>query len=200
MIEDTRSAGLPPGSSTRAAASAARTLSQRCTLIELLLLDVDGVLTDGSIIYGDSGVEVKAFHVRDGSGIKIWQHVGKRVAILSGRSSRVVDLRAAELDVAPVVQGARDKLPAYRQILAETGVRPDQVCFVGDDLPDLPVLHHCGLAVAVADACPEVRQDAHYVTRAAGGRGAVRETIELILRCQGAWQDLVERWRAERLA
>jgi 3-deoxy-D-manno-octulosonate 8-phosphate phosphatase (KDO 8-P phosphatase) len=199
MTEDAGSAVPPDSPPASSSARPVRTLSERCTLIELLLLDVDGVLTDGRIIYDEDGVEIKAFHVRDGSGIKLWQHVGKQVAILSGRGSRVVDLRAAELDVTTVIQGARDKLPAYRDILAQTGARPDQVCFVGDDLPDVPVLRHCGLAVAVADACPEVQQEAHYVTRVAGGRGAVRETIELILRCQGSWQDLVERFRTEEL-
>ena len=155
-------------------------------------MDVDGVLTGGGIIYGDNGVELKVFHVRDGSGLKFWHQAGKRSAILSGRTSRAVDVRAAELGVGWVVQGAADKGSAYRQVLAATGLRPDQVCGVGDDLPDLPVLRNCGLAVAVADACPEVRQEAHFVTRAAGGAGAVRETIELILRCQGRWQAVVD--------
>jgi 3-deoxy-D-manno-octulosonate 8-phosphate phosphatase (KDO 8-P phosphatase) len=174
-------------------------LADRCAAIALLIVDVDGVLTDGGIIYGDDGVELKQFHVRDGSGLKLWQRAGKRAALISGRQSRVVEVRAAELGIAPVVQGAADKLPAYRQILADSGLRPEQVCFVGDDVPDLPVLRNCGLAVAVADACPEVRADAHYVTRAPGGRGAVRETVELILRGQGLWQDIVERYRNEKL-
>jgi 3-deoxy-D-manno-octulosonate 8-phosphate phosphatase (KDO 8-P phosphatase) len=174
-------------------------LAERCAGIELLVLDVDGVLTDGAIVYTDNGVEVKAFHVRDGSGLKLWQREGKRAAIISGRRARAVEVRAAELGVSPVIQGAAENLEAYRQILAEAGLRPEQACFVGDDLPDLPPLHNCGLAVAVADACPEVRADAHYVTRAPGGRGAVREVIELILRGQGRWQRAVARYRAERL-
>jgi 3-deoxy-D-manno-octulosonate 8-phosphate phosphatase (KDO 8-P phosphatase) len=174
-------------------------LSQRCAAIELLVLDVDGVLTDGAIVYTDNGVEVKSFHVRDGSALKLWQREGKRAAVISGRTSRAVEVRAAELGIAPVIQGMADKLAAYRDLLAGAGLRPEQVCFVGDDLPDLPLLRHCGLAVAVADACPEVRADAHYVTRAPGGRGAVREVIELILRCQGRWQRAVERYRGERL-
>jgi 3-deoxy-D-manno-octulosonate 8-phosphate phosphatase (KDO 8-P phosphatase) len=174
-------------------------LADRCAAIELLLLDVDGVLTDGSIVYTDDGVEVKAFHVRDGSALKLWQHAGKRAAILSGRTSRAVEVRAAELGIAPVLQGRADKLPAYRELLAEVKLRPEQVCFVGDDLPDLPLLRNCGLAVAVADAAAEVRADAQYVTRAPGGRGAVRETVELLLRCQGLWQAAVERYRNETL-
>ena len=174
--------------------SPAHLLRERCTRIELLVLDVDGVLTDGSIIYGDNGVEVKAFHVRDGSGLKAWQLSGKRTAVITGRTSRVVDVRAAELGLSPVFQGAGDKWAAYRQILASGPWEPEQVCVMGDDLPDLPLLADCGLAVAVADACPEVRAAAHYVTRAAGGRGAVREAIEVIMHCQGSWPSMVQRF------
>src|SRR5216683_1819180 len=162
-------------------------LAERCGAIELLLLDVDGVLTDGGIIYGDDGREWKVFHVRDGSGLKIWHLAGKRSAVISGRTSHVVEVRAAELGVSLVLQGAGDKRPAYQQVLAEMSVRSEQVCFIGDDVPDLPILRNCGLAVAVADACAEVRRAAHYVTCAAGGRGAVREMVELILRCQNRW-------------
>ena len=174
-------------------------LRRRCEAIELLVLDVDGVLTDGSIIYADDGVEVKAFHVRDGSGLKLWHQAGKRSALITGRSSPAVEVRAAELGVGFVTQGASAKLPAYRELLARAGARPEEVCYVGDDLPDLPPLRHCGLAVAVADACAEVRAEAHYVTRAPGGRGAVREAVELILRCQGHWQEVVARLPGERL-
>jgi 3-deoxy-D-manno-octulosonate 8-phosphate phosphatase (KDO 8-P phosphatase) len=186
--------GPSSGSSGTRADRPAVSLSQRCERIELLVLDVDGVLTDGAIIYADIGVEVKAFHVRDGSGLKLWQLEGKRAAVITGRTSSVVEVRAAELGVAPVIQGAADKLAGFRALLREVPVPPEQVCYVGDDLPDLPVLRRCGLAVAVADACPEVRAAAHYVTRAAGGRGAVREAVELILRCQGRWQKVVERY------
>jgi 3-deoxy-D-manno-octulosonate 8-phosphate phosphatase (KDO 8-P phosphatase) len=170
-------------------------IQERCRPVGLLIVDVDGVLTDGQIIYGDDGVEVKAFHVRDGTGLKLWQAAGKRAALITGRASRAVERRAAELGVGPVFQGAADKWPAYRHLLAAGGWRPEQVCYVGDDLPDLPVLEDCGLAVAVADACPEVRSAAHYVTRAAGGRGAVREVVEVILHCQGLWPGVVERFR-----
>lgn len=175
------------------------TLMQRCLAIELLLLDVDGVLTDGGIVYGDDGVELKTFHVRDGSALKIWHNAGRRSAIISGRSSRVVEVRAAELGITRIVQGASDKWPAYRQLLTGMEVRPEQVCFIGDDVPDLPIMRNCGLAVAVADACPEARTDAHHVTRAAGGRGAVRETVELILRCQNRWQTVVDVYRNKRI-
>lgn len=163
-------------------------LADRCAIVELLVLDVDGVLTSGGIGYDDAEAEFKTFHVRDGSALKLWRGASKRIAVLTGRTSPVVARRAAELGVEFVAQGAADKMDGYRRVLAETGVHPEQVAAVGDDLPDLPVLRYCGLAVAVADACAEVRAAAHYVTRADGGRGAVREVVELILRCQGAWQ------------
>jgi YrbI family 3-deoxy-D-manno-octulosonate 8-phosphate phosphatase len=170
------------------------TLQDRCRRIELLIVDVDGVLTDGSIIYGDNEVELKVFHVRDGSGLKLWQQAGKRSAIVSGRSAKMVAIRAAEVGIGQVIQGAADKLAALEELL--NGLTPEQVCYVGDDLPDLPVLLRCGLAVAVTDACPEVIAAAHYVTRAAGGHGAVRETVELILSAQGLWQKLVAQYRS----
>ncbi len=167
-------------------------LASRAANIELLLLDVDGVLTDGGISYFGEGVEIKRFHVRDGSGLKFWHGAGKRSAILSGRTSAAVDFRAAELGIAPVFQGRADKLPAFETILRETGFAPHQVCAVGDDLPDLPVLRRAGLSVAVADACPEVRQAAHYTTTQPGGRGAVREAIEWLLKLQGFWDVVLQ--------
>ena len=121
-----------------------------------------------------------------------WQRLGGRVAIISGRSSAAVDVRAAELGITLVRQGAADKWAAFAALLEETGLRPDEVCVVGDDLPDLPLLCTCGLAVAVADACPEARAAAHYVTQARGGHGAVREVVELIFRAQGRWEALVQ--------
>jgi 3-deoxy-D-manno-octulosonate 8-phosphate phosphatase (KDO 8-P phosphatase) len=175
------------------------TLAERCALVELLVLDVDGVLTDGRVIYAGADVEVKTFHVRDGSGLRLWREAGKRAGIISGRSSPAVTRRAAELGIDLVVQGAADKLAALRQILEVSGTRPEQVAAVGDDLPDLPVLRSVGLAVAVADACPEARDAAHHITQAPGGRGAVREVIEWILRCQGTWQRIVQRYRSETL-
>ena len=175
------------------------TLRERCAAVELLVVDVDGVLTDGGIVHANDGNELKTFHVRDGSGLKIWRFVGKRAALITGRTSRLVETRAGEVGLDPVIQGAAEKMPAYRRLLREGGWRPGQVCFVGDDVPDLPLVRNCGLAVAVGDACPEVVADAHYVTRAAGGRGAVREAIELILGAQGHWRTVVERFRGEVL-
>src|SRR5712692_3233033 len=126
-----------------------RPLAERCSAIEMLLLDVDGVLTDGSIVYSSDGGELKAFHVLDGSSLKLWHRIGKQSALLTGRSSEMVNVRAKELGISQVIQGASEKWPAYRRLLAETGMRPEQVCFVADDLPDLPILGNCGLAVAV---------------------------------------------------
>ena len=122
-------------------------VAARAAQIELLLLDVDGVLTDGSIVYTDAGEELKRFHVRDGSGLKLWHLAGKRSAIVSGRKSAAVDRRAAELGVAPVLQGQSEKLPAFGVVLTETGLRAEQVCAVGDDLPDLPVMRPPGAFV-----------------------------------------------------
>ncbi|MFO0798860.1 MAG: HAD hydrolase family protein [Gemmataceae bacterium] len=170
-------------------------LAARAARIRLLLLDVDGVLTDGRVVYADDGTEVKRFHVRDGSGLKFWRDAGKRAAIVSGRSSSAVTRRAAELGIAPVLQAQADKRPAFERVLAEVGVAAAEVCAVGDDLPDLPVLLLTGLAVAVADAAPEVRAAADYVTVAPGGAGAVREAIEWLMTLTGEWQRVVASFR-----
>lgn len=168
-----------------------KTLCERCLAIEMLVVDVDGVLTAGGIVYGEPELEIKQFHVRDGSGLKRWHQAGKRTGLITGRRSPVVDRRAAELGIGRVVQGAADKRAALDAMLADAGVAAEAVCYIGDDLPDVLPLRACGLAVAVADACPEVRAEAQYITRTMGGGGAVRETIELILRCQGQWDRLM---------
>lgn len=170
-------------------------LRNRAARIDLLLLDVDGVLTDGRIVYASDGTELKHFHVRDGSGLKLWRQTGKRAAILSGRTSPAVTVRAAELGIDPVLQGREDKLAAFQSLLAATGVGPERVCAVGDDLPDLPVMLRCGLAVAVADACDEVKQAAHWVAPCPGGHGAVRATIERLLSLRGEWAGVLDRYR-----
>jgi 3-deoxy-D-manno-octulosonate 8-phosphate phosphatase (KDO 8-P phosphatase) len=163
----------------------------RCAAIELLVMDVDGVLTDGVIALDDRGVELKHFYVRDGSALALWRRAGKRAAILSGRSARCVERRAAELGIASVIQGRPEKAGPFRALLADLGLEPPQVGFLGDDLPDLPVLLSAGLAACPADAVPEVRAACHVVTAAPAGRGAVREVVELILRHQGAWDRLI---------
>jgi 3-deoxy-D-manno-octulosonate 8-phosphate phosphatase (KDO 8-P phosphatase) len=175
-------------------------LQSRAARIELLLIDVDGVLTDGSIVYTAEGVEIKRFHVRDGSGLKFWHNLGKRSAILSGRTSPAVEARAAELGIAAVIQGRADKWPAFAELLSRTGLQAEQVCAIGDDLPDLPVMSRAGLAVAVADACSEVRAAADYITKPPGGRGAVRDAIEWLLKLQGQWQGIVTGFQGNREA
>lgn len=162
-------------------------LSRRCRAISLLLLDVDGVLTDGVIAIDDNGVETKHFSVRDGLAIDFWINAGHRAAILSGRTTGATARRAAQLRIDPVIQGAGKKLVPFRRLLAEMGLGPDRVCYIGDDLPDLPVLAEVGLAACPADAAPEVREAAHYVAEARGGRGAVREIVEMLLKRQGKW-------------
>ena len=162
--------------------------------IRLLVLDVDGVLTDGRIVLTGGGEEIKAFHVRDGSGMKYWKRAGGKLAVISGRGSPAIVHRARELDVDAVRLNAKDKLPAYEEILVELGTAPDAAAVVGDDLPDLPLLLRCGLPVAVADAVEEVRRIAAYVPRARGGCGAVREVIERILQRAGKWDSIMERY------
>jgi 3-deoxy-D-manno-octulosonate 8-phosphate phosphatase (KDO 8-P phosphatase) len=170
-------------------------LEQRCQAIEMILSDVDGVLTDGGIVWDNQGIETKRFHVRDGLGIKLWQKAGHRFGLITARTSRLVDLRVAELGIEIVRQGSDDKLAAVLAVIEEYKLRPQQVCYVGDDLPDLRAATSVGLAVAVADACEEMRVAAHYVTTLAGGHGAVREAIEVILKAQRRWSDLTEVYR-----
>src|SRR5262245_16829851 len=169
-------------------------LASPAAKIELILLDVNGVLTDGSIVYGDDGTEIKRFHVRDGSGLKLWHLAGKRSAIVSGRKSPAVERRAAELGIASVFQGCAEKLPVFGVLLTETGLRAEQVCVIGDDLADLPLLRRAGLAVAVADACSEVCAAADHVTALPGGRGAVRDTVEWLMKLQRLWKTTVGRY------
>lgn len=168
-------------------------LAARCAAIELLLVDVDGVLTDGTIAIDDRGAETKHFHVRDGSALVLWRGLGRPAAILSGRRAEAVEHRARELGIAPVIQGASDKAGPFRGLLRDLGLEPRQVCYVGDDLADLPVLLAAGLAACPSDAAAEVRAAAHLVLGAPGGRGAVREVVEVILKHQGLWGDLVAR-------
>jgi YrbI family 3-deoxy-D-manno-octulosonate 8-phosphate phosphatase len=166
-------------------------LEQRCQSIELILSDVDGVLTDGGIFLDSQGVEAKRFHIRDGMGIKLWQKAGYKFGLITGRSSHMVKVRAAELGIDIIRQGIDEKLAAVKQVLHELRATPKNVCYVGDDLPDLPPLRMAGLGVAPADACIELREAAHFVTQARGGDGAIRETIEMILKAQRHWSDVI---------
>jgi 3-deoxy-D-manno-octulosonate 8-phosphate phosphatase (KDO 8-P phosphatase) len=166
-------------------------LAERCRPIELMVVDVDGVLTDGVIALDDRGDETKHFYVRDGMAFALWHRAGKQAAILSGRRAVAVERRAAELKIAHVLQGHEQKAAPLRSLIEGLGIAPFQVCFVGDDLADLPVLRAVGLAACPADAAAEVKGVAHLVTRAPGGRGAVREVVEVILKAQGSWTELV---------
>ena len=169
-------------------------LAERCATIELLAVDVDGVLTDGAIIVDDQGMESKHFHVRDGLAYALWHRAGKYSAILSGRRAEVVERRAYELGIAHVAQGLADKGQAFRTMLTRFNLEPRQVCFVGDDLVDLPVLRAVGLAACPADAVAEVRDSVHLITNAVGGAGSVREVVEVMLRSQGLWHGLCQNY------
>ena len=170
-------------------------LHQRLAQVKLLLVDVDGVLTEGGVTWTNEGIEQKTFHIRDGLGIRLWQRAGGRTGIVTGRASRVVQLRAEELGIGIVKQGVEDKLETTAAILAECGVPWEQTAFVGDDLPDLAVMMRCGVGVAVANACPEVIEAAAIVTRLPGGQGAVREVIEQLLKARGSWEAIVRHYQ-----
>lgn len=172
------------------------TLYARAALIRLVIFDVDGVLTDGSLFLGDDGLEYKAFHAHDGYGMKLLQHGGVEIAVITARTSEVVRLRMQSLGIQRVYQGKLDKLSAYQTLLAETGYTDTQIAYVGDDLVDLPVMLRVGLALAVANAHPVVKRYAHATTQQAGGRGAAREACELILDAQGKLAPLIERYLA----
>lgn len=166
-------------------------LEDHCRNIELMMADVDGVLTDGGIIFNNQGIEIKRFHSRDGFGIKVWRRAGFHFGILTARTSHIVKIRAAELGIDVLRQGFEDKLPVARDVFAELKLAPGQVAYIGDDLPDLAVMRHVGLPIAVADAAEEVRARAAYVTKIPGGHGAVREAIEVVLKAKGLWEDVV---------
>ncbi len=167
-------------------------IERRASRIKLLLMDCDGVLTDGRLWLTEDGNEQKTFNTHDGLGLSLFHRAGLKSGIISGRSSNAVERRAREVGVEFVRQGDANKAEAFEEIMRLAGVNEDQVAFVGDDLPDIPLMKRSELAVAVADAMEETRLAAHYVTRADGGRGAVREVVELILKAQGRWNDLLD--------
>jgi len=169
-------------------------LADRCAAIRLLLTDVDGVLTDGGVILDNQGVESKCFNIRDGLAMRLWQHAGGQIGLVTSRSSQIVKLRAAELDLPIVRQGVKDKLPEVQAIVADLMLKPEQLAYIGDDLPDVPAIRYAGLGVAVADAPEEVRQAADYVTSVPGGRGAVRELVELLLKNANKWEEVISKF------
>jgi 3-deoxy-D-manno-octulosonate 8-phosphate phosphatase (KDO 8-P phosphatase) len=169
-------------------------IEQRAARVKLLLMDCDGVLTDGRIWLLESGEDQKAFHTRDGLGIELLHRAGLRSGIISGRTSTAVERRARGLGMSFICQGCVDKRQAFLETLAQAGLTNAEVAFVGDDLNDIPLMLQSGLGVAVADAALETREHAHYVTSTPGGRGAIREVVELILKSQGRWSDLVRHY------
>ncbi len=160
--------------------------------IKYLVLDVDGVLTQGGIIFDDSGREIKIFNVRDGHGIKMLQHAGIGVGIITGRHSEVVSLRAKELQIEHIFQNSSNKAEDYERIKTITGLRDKEIACIGDDINDLPLMKRVGLPIAVKDAEEELKRHALYITSREGGKGAVREACELILKAQGKWQRIID--------
>jgi 3-deoxy-D-manno-octulosonate 8-phosphate phosphatase (KDO 8-P phosphatase) len=170
------------------------TLLERARKTRLLIMDVDGVLTDGRIIQDGHGHELKVFDVKDGHGIVMAHRAKLRTALISGRESETITRRAKELGIELVFQKIWNKLEVYEKILVDTELTHDEVAYIGDDLIDIPLLRRVGLAVAVADAVDEVKAAVHLITQRPGGQGAVREVIELILRAQDHWDSLIERY------
>lgn len=167
---------------------------QKIRKVKLLILDVDGVLTDGRIVVDDAGLESKAFDVKDGHGLKMVMRFGIDVVLLTGRRSRVVEHRAADLGITEVHQGILNKVEAFAEILNRRNMTPEETACVGDDVVDIPLLRRAGFSVAVADAVPEVRRVVDHVTQQRGGWGAVREVCELILKAQNRWTDVAARY------
>lgn len=159
----------------------------RARRVKLLIVDIDGVMTDGRIIYSIYGDELKFFDVQDGFGITLLNNAGIKSVIITAKKSRIVKLRARDMNVARAYQGYADKLIAFEDVLKRFNVLPEEICFAGDDLLDIPVLRRVGFAVSVPNAVEDVKGYAHYITSKAGGRGAVREICDLILKSQGKW-------------
>lgn len=178
----------------------ASSLKNRAAQIKIILMDVDGTMTDGSVTLlsqpDGSALEIKTFDAHDGQGLTLAQTAGLRTGCITGRESPALLRRAHEMNMEFIYMKIPLKMPAYEEILEKAGVPDSAVAFIGDDLPDIPLMRRVGLAVAVGDAVPEVKQIAHYTTKARAGRGAVREAIELILKSKGIFDELIERARA----
>jgi 3-deoxy-D-manno-octulosonate 8-phosphate phosphatase (KDO 8-P phosphatase) len=162
--------------------------------IKLLAMDVDGVLTDGTLIINSDGSESKTFNTLDGHGIRLWQRAGYKVALISGRISAPTRNRAQQLQIEYLFEECHHKLPVYERLLKQVGLTPEQTAYIGDDLMDLPIIRYVGFGVAVANAVDEVKRHADYVTTRKGGSGAVREVIEYILKNTGKWEELMKRY------
>ena len=169
-------------------------IQRRAAEVRMIVLDVDGVLTDGRIYLGNKDEEFRTFFVRDGLGIRMGQSAGLIFGILSGRDSPLVERRARELHIKHIHQGIQDKGPCLEQIAAKTDLETKQICFIGDDLIDVPAMRRAGLAACPADGCEETRQFAHYICNNKGGHGAVREVVDLVLRASGRWDTVMQRF------
>lgn len=172
------------------------TLKDRLKRIKLLVMDVDGVLTDGKIVFDDKGGELKFFDVQDGLGVVILKRMGIKTAIITAKGSKVVERRAQDMQVDKLYQDADNKLTALLSLLKELNLSSAETCFIADELIDLPAIKKVGLAVAVKNAAPEVKECAHYVTKKTGGNGAVREIIEMILKAQNKWQEAIAKYNS----
>ncbi|RMF96237.1 MAG: HAD-IIIA family hydrolase [Candidatus Schekmanbacteria bacterium] len=171
-------------------------LINRIKRIKIIIFDIDGVMTDGKIIYSSNGEEIKEFNVRDGHGIKLAKRAGMDIAVISGRASKILSARVKELGIDKHYQKALRKIEAYEDILRRYGYKDEETAYVGDDLPDIPVMRRCGFSIAVRDAVDEVKESAHLITQNCGGNGAVREVVDLILKTQGRWSMIMERYEA----
>ena len=175
-------------------------LKKRAAQIKLLLMDVDGTMTDGSVTLlsqaGDTALEIKTFDAHDGQGLTLAHTAGLRTGCITGRESTALLRRAREMKMEFIYMKQPLKMPAYEEILQKAGVPDSAVAYIGDDLPDLPLMRRAGLAVAVGDAVPEVKKAAHYTTKALAGRGAVREAVELVLKSKGIWKAIIDKARA----
>ena len=169
-------------------------IAEIASKVKLLILDVDGVLTDGGIILDGGAAELKVFHVRDGHGLVMLKRSGVKVAIISGRNSKVVDRRARELGITEVYQACHNKIVAYEKLLAKLAISDKDVAYIGDDVVDVPLFKRVGFPVAVADAVEEAKEAALCITNARGGRGAVREICDLILKANGKWSELLDEY------
>ncbi|MCK5336289.1 MAG: HAD-IIIA family hydrolase [Gammaproteobacteria bacterium] len=169
---------------------------ERASRIKLVIFDVDGVLTDGSLFLSDDGQEYKAFNSKDGFGMRLLQDAGIDIGIITGRESMLVKLRMKELGISYVLQGRREKGPALDEMMETTGLTLEQIAYVGDDVVDLPIMSRVGFSIAVQDARPIVKKHAHWITQSPGGRGAGRDVCELILEAHGKWDDIIKQYLA----
>jgi 3-deoxy-D-manno-octulosonate 8-phosphate phosphatase (KDO 8-P phosphatase) len=169
-------------------------VKEKAKKIKMILMDVDGVMTDGKIIFGNNGVEAKQFDAKDGVGIKIAQRLGIQFGLITGRSSEAVARRAEELAIEEVHQGQKQKIKPYEDILNRHSLKDEEVCFIGDDVVDVPIMRRVGFPVAVADAHPDIIPFAVHTTACRGGQGAIREVIDLIIKAQGKWDEMMKRY------